>query len=148
MIWTCEPFAQLGVERLYALLKLRGEVFVVEQRCFYGDADGFDPQCLHLAAWQGEQPLAYARLVPPGVKAEAPCIGRVLTAPAQRGTGLGHELTRRAVRACEGHWPGPGITLFAQAHLRGFYERHGFVPDGDVFDEDGIPHQRMHRSGK
>lgn len=143
MIWRCEAFEQLGVERLYALLRLRAEVFVVEQRCFYVDADGADPKCLHLSGWQGEVPLAYARLVPPGMKAERPCIGRVLTAPSARSIGLGHELARRAADACELQWPGLGITLYAQAHLRGFYERHGFHAVGDVFDEDGIPHLRM-----
>lgn len=143
MIWCCEAFAELGVARLYALLRLRAEVFVVEQRCFYVDADGLDPQCLHLSAWHDDAALAYARLVPPGLKAERPCIGRVLTAPSARGTGLGHELARRAVQACEAQWPGQGITLYAQAHLRGYYERHGFQAVGDVFDEDGIPHLRM-----
>lgn len=143
MIWRSESFAELGVDRLYALLRLRAEVFVVEQRCFYVDADGLDPQCLHLSAWAGDTPVAYARLVPPGLKAQAPCIGRVLTAPAARGSGLGHLLARQAVQACEAAWPGQGITLYAQAHLRGFYERHGFHAVGDVFDEDGIPHLRM-----
>ncbi len=143
MNWHCEDFDALGVQRLYALLRLRAEVFVVEQRCFYVDADGLDPQCLHLSGWQAGVPLTYARLVPPGLKAVAPCIGRVLTAPAARACGLGHELVSRSLAACATHWPGQGITLYAQAHLRNFYERHGFAAVGDVFDEDGIPHLRM-----
>ena len=143
MDWCCEAFEALSVPRLYALLRLRADVFVMEQRCFYEDADGLDPQCLHLSAWQEGQPVAYARLLPPGLKTPAAGIGRVLTASTHRGTGLGHELARRALAACEAHWPGHGITLFAQAHLRGYYERHGFHAVGDVFDEDGIAHQRM-----
>jgi ElaA protein len=146
MNWLCLPFAELGSERLYAILQRRAEVFVVEQRCFYQDVDGLDPQAMHLMAWDGNQLLAYARLLPPGLKARSPVIGRVLTAPAARGSGLGHELAARAVQECERLWPGLGITLFAQAHLQAYYARAGFVGVGEVFDEDGIAHREMHKT--
>jgi ElaA protein len=143
--WQLQPFEALSITDLHAMLRLRSEVFVVEQQCLFPDIDGLDPACLHLSAWRGEHLLAYARLMPPGLKAPAPVIGRVVTAPEARGIGLGHQLNRQAVQACLQRWPGQGITLFAQAHLQDFYGRAGFVGLGEPFDEDGILHREMHR---
>lgn len=145
MNWLCLPFAGLTTAQLYALLRLRSEVFVLEQACVFLDADGLDLDAWHLMAWDGDRLLAYARLLAPGVKADAPVIGRVITAAAARGTGLGHGLAAQAVRHCEGLWPGQGITLFAQSQLQTFYARAGFVAVGEDFIEDGIPHREMHR---
>lgn len=146
MNWLCLPFAELGSERLHTVLRHRVEVFVVEQRCAYPEIDGLDPAAWHLMAWDGDALQAYARLLPPGLKAPSPVIGRVLTTAATRGTGLGHALLAQAVQACEQRWPGAGITLFAQAHLQHFYARAGFVGVGAIFDEDGIPHREMHKT--
>ena len=90
--WQCQPFAQLKPAQLYSILRLRAEVFVIEQQCIYLDPDGLDAQALHLGAWSDGQLMAYARLLPPGARAPEPVIGRVITAPAARGTGLGHQL--------------------------------------------------------
>jgi len=144
-VWQLQPFEGLSTARLHDILRLRSDVFVVEQQCIFLDIDGLDPACLHLSAWVGAQLLAYARLMPPGLKAPAPVIGRVVIAPSARGTGLGHRLNQHAVQACLQHWPGQGITLFAQAHLQDFYGRAGFVGVGEPFDEDGILHREMHR---
>jgi ElaA protein len=146
--WSCERFEQLSVTRLYALLRLRSEVFVVEQNCAFLDPDGLDAGALHLGAWRDDVLLAYARLLAPGVKAAAPVISRVITAPAARGTGIGHLLNAQAVLACERLWPQQGITLFAQSHLQAFYGRSGFVGLGEDFIEDGIPHREMHKEAK
>jgi ElaA protein len=143
--WLCLPFAQLAPLQLYELLRLRAEVFVVEQACVFQDIDGLDIDAQHLMAWDGGRLLAYARLLAPGVKAAPPVISRVITAPAARGTGLGHALAEHAVAHCQRLWPGQGITLFAQAHLQAYYGRAGFVGVGDEFIEDGIPHREMHR---
>ena len=145
MNWQCSDFDALTPRQLYELLRLRAEVFIVEQACVFQDIDGLDPGAHHLLAWEGEQLRACARLLAPGVKAPAPVISRVITAPAARGTGLGHELAAQAVAHCERLWPGQGITLFAQAHLQGYYGRAGFVGVGEEFIEDGIPHREMHR---
>jgi ElaA protein len=146
--WSCKSFEQLAVAELYACLRLRAEVFVIEQQCLFPDLDGLDQQALHLMAWDGRvvgqmQLAAYARLLPPGLKATAPVISRVVNAPKFRGQGIGHELNRQALQHCERLWPGQGITLFAQAHLQHFYARAGFAPVGEPFDEDGILHQEM-----
>lgn len=145
MTWHCLSFAELSTHQLYELLRLRSDVFVVEQACVFPDVDGLDFAAQHLMAWEGEQLLAYARLLAPGVKAAAPVISRVVIAPAARGHGLGHELAAQAIAHCERLWPGQGITLFAQSHLQRYYGRAGFVGVGDEFIEDGIPHREMHR---
>ena len=145
MNWLCVPFAQLAPLPLYEILRLRSEVFVVEQACVFQDIDGLDVDAQHVMGWEGPQLRAYARLLAPGVKAPVPVISRVITAPAARGTGLGHTLVAQAVAHVERLWPGQGITLFAQAHLQRYYGRAGFVGVGDEFIEDGIPHREMHR---
>jgi ElaA protein len=147
MRWTCLPFAELGVQPLYELLALRSEVFVVEQNCVFLDIDGLDPQTWHLLGHGDDGALkAYARLLPPGLKAPADAvIGRVVTSPAARGGGTGRALMAEAVAQCERLWPGHPITLHAQAHLERFYASFGFVPVGEQYMEDGIAHIEMHK---
>jgi ElaA protein len=140
--WHDKPFAALTVSELYAIVTLRERVFIVEQSCAYVDADGADPQCRHLWAEHGAI-HAYCRIVPAGVKFAESSIGRVITAPEARGTGLGKELMRRAIAACG---PGP-IRIGAQAHLQRFYGELGFVRASEPYDEDGIPHVEMLRAG-
>ena len=140
------PFGALSPHTLYALLRLRSEVFVVEQRCVFQDMDGADGDCLHLLCEGADgRLLASARLVPAGLKYAEASIGRVVIAPPARGGGLGHELMREAVRALEGQWGPQAIRIGAQARLQAFYEQHGFVRDGEPYVEDGIPHIEMLR---
>lgn len=146
MRWTCVPFAELGTQPLYDLLALRSQVFVVEQNCVFLDIDGLDPLTLHLLGTGDDGVLrAYARLIPPGVKAPDALIGRVVTAPAARGGGSGRALMAEAVAQCERLWPGHAVTLHAQAHLERFYGSFGFVPVGEPYIEDGIPHIEMRK---
>jgi ElaA protein len=135
------------VERIYAV---RQQVFAIEQQCIYLDADGCDEAAYHLAAWSDDErlPVAYARLVDPGVKYPEPSIGRVLTAPAARRTGLGRELVDRMVVGCAEAWPGRAIRISAQAHLQTFYEVAGFSAVGAPYAEDGIPHIEMVRPAR
>jgi len=131
------------VRELYAITTLRERVFVVEQSCVYLDADGVDPQCRHLWAEDATRAIhAYCRLVPAGVKYAEASIGRVITAPEARGSGLGKELMQRALAAL-GTVP---IKLGAQAHLEKFYGDLGFVRTSEPYDEDGIPHIEMLRA--
>lgn len=144
--WECLAFDQLSAQALHAALRLRTEVFILEQNCLYADVDGHDPQAQHVLGWQGEALVAYARLFAPGAKVrDAACIGRVVTAATARGHGLGHALMQQALVASERLWPGQPIVLFAQAHLKGFYAAHGFAVVGAEFVEDGIPHVEMRR---
>lgn len=144
--WHDKPFSELTTGELYAIVALRERVFVVEQNCAYLDADGIDLQCRHLWAEGGAEDgaiHAYCRIVPAGLKFAEIAIGRVITAPEARGTGLGKELMRRGIAAC-----GAGtIRIGAQAHLERFYNELGFVRASDLYDEDGIPHLEMLRAG-
>ena len=131
-------------------MRLRSEVFVVEQNCVYQDLDDKDAQSIHLFACEkgaalGAAARAVVRLVPPGVSYEEPSIGRVAIDLASRGSGLGEELMMRAIRACYRTWPGFGIRISAQQYLIGFYERLGFSTVGEGYLEDDIPHIQMFR---
>jgi ElaA protein len=148
MHWTCVPFSELSVEHLYDVLALRSEVFVVEQQCVFLDIDGLDRQTWHLLGHGDDgRLLAYARLIPPGLKAPDALIGRVVTSPAARGGGTGRQLMAEALAQCGRLWPTHSITLHAQAHLERFYASFGFAPVGEQYMEDGIPHQEMQKRG-
>lgn len=142
--WHCKPFDALTARELYAILALRGEVFVVEQRCAYLDPDGHDPAAWHLWSGDGDgRVLAYARVFPPGVKCPEACIGRVVTSPSVRGTGIGRALMARALEVVARECGDVPIHLSAQAHLERFYGSFGFERVGENYIEDGIPHVGM-----
>lgn len=142
--WKTVAFEQLGLDELYALLRLRQEVFVVEQTCVYQDLDGKDPAGLHMLAYDTEDLVGYLRCLPPGTSyADASSIGRIVVAHQRRGTGLGRELVRRGIGHNRANWPGVAIRISAQAHLRRFYASMGFEAEGDEYLEDGIPHVAM-----
>jgi ElaA protein len=148
--WRCLPFHAMSADTLYRLLRLRSEVFVVEQSCVFLDQDNLDQQCLHVLGEVVDQngtPYLHAstRLVPPGVAFAEASIGRVVTAPAARGGGIGHALMAESVRLLEALWGPQPIRIGAQAHLESFYNRHGFVSDNKPYTEDGIPHLEMVR---
>ncbi|GAB4183520.1 MAG: GNAT family N-acetyltransferase [Wenzhouxiangellaceae bacterium] len=117
---------------------------MVEQHCPYPELDGQDPQAHHLSAWARDGQLwAYLRVLPPTERYPSPSIGRVLTTAAARGLGLGRELMRRGIAACQQCYPGQDILLGAQQHLEPFYASLGFVSNGHRYVEDGIPHVDM-----
>ena len=146
MNWTCTRFQELGVDNLYDALALRCRVFVLEQGP-YLDPDGVDRQCWHLLGRDESGTLqAYLRIVDPGVKFAEPSIGRVITSPETRRTGLGRRLFAEGVARCLALWPGQGIRISAQAHLERFYGGWGFRRVGGEYLEDNIPHLEMFRS--
>jgi len=130
---------------LYAMLKMRVDVFVVEQKCPYPELDGNDPACLHLRLLDGDDLLGCARLWRPTPEAR-PHIGRVAVSPHHRGKRLGDALMREAIAACQHLYPGEAIELSAQAHLRRFYGALGFEPISEEYLEDDIPHIDMRRA--
>lgn len=145
--WICKHHTDLSKEQLYAILKLRAEVFVVEQQCVYLDVDGLDlmGDTCHLMAWQEDRLVAYLRLLDPIQQGGDVTIGRVVTAPSIRSRGIGHELMDQALENAEKTWPDQPIYLSAQAHLQRYYARYGFEPVGEVYLEDEIPHIGMRR---
>ena len=147
--WQACTFAQLDAATLYALLKLRSEVFVVEQQCVYLDPDGKDahPDVVHVIGRADDGSIAaYLRILPAGLSYPQVSFGRVLTAPAYRGRGLGDPLVRVALAEIERRWPGSDVQIGAQAHLEHYYARHGFVRNSDNYLDDGIPHIDMLRA--
>ncbi|MDB4964815.1 MAG: family acetyltransferase [Myxococcales bacterium] len=143
--WDLRAFSELTTTELYGLLRLRQEVFVVEQNCPYLDADGLDDQATHLFALDGKVIVACARLFAPGVREEPAVIGRVVSAPAVRRTGAGRELMRRAIAALEAAHGAVPIRIGAQKYVEKFYTSFGFVRDGEDYLEDGITHLHMLR---
>ncbi|AFE08648.1 acetyltransferase [Corallococcus coralloides DSM 2259] len=145
--WQWKRFNELTLEELYRLLALRSEVFVVEQKSIYLDADGLDAACFHLLGGvPGTGQLgAYLRALPPGLKFPEASLGRVVTAPALRGQRQGRDLVERGLHFLSERFPGAPVRIGAQAYLQRFYEGFGFVAVSDIYDEDGIPHLDMRR---
>ncbi len=147
--WECTPFNSLPAADLYAAMQLRQIVFVLEQKCLYLDADGVDRVANHLLGWgkvEGRRTLvAYARLLPPKVKYAEASIGRVISHPDVRGTGVGRELMNEAVRLVEAAGWGKEIRIAAQMYLERFYEGYGFRRVTDPYLEDDIWHVDMRR---
>ena len=143
--WSIKRFDELTLEELYDILQLRTQVFIVEQNCVYNDPDGKDQSAWHLMAIEDDKLAAYTRILPPGVSYDSPAIGRVVTSSSKRRSGLGRELMRRSIEACEKLFGKISITLSAQVYLQGFYESLGFIVVGEAYLDDGIPHIKMSR---
>ena len=142
--WKVARFDELDARDVHDLLRLRQDVFVVEQDCVFHEIDGRDPVAWHLLGRRDDRLVAYARVLPGTPGAEA-SIGRVVTDPSVRGSGLGHALFKEAMKLVERIAPGAAIRLAAQHHLERFYGAYGFVGVGDRYIEDGIYHLDMVR---
>lgn len=145
MNWQIKSFDDLSTAELYKILRLRAEIFVVEQNCVYQDCDGYDQKAHHVMAWQDENLVAYARIFPEGVKYKQACISRVVTSPLVRGQGVGNELIKKCIEEITTRFNTGNITISAQKYLEKFYEGHGFSVVGDTYLEDNIPHIEMTR---
>jgi ElaA protein len=147
--WQWSRFSELTPADLYAVVRLREAVFIVEQNCPYPDADGRDPRAWHLLGWAespaGRSLVAYARVFEPGVRYEQGSVGRIVTAGEVRGTGLGRTLVAEALRRLESLAPGQPIKIAAQRRLEDFYIRFGFRAISSPYEEDGIIHVDMLR---
>jgi ElaA protein len=147
--WQITRFDALEPKQLYDLLKLRVDVFVVEQACAYPELDGKDmlADTLHLIGRAQDGSLAaYARILAPGTRFSSISFGRVVVAPLYRKTGLGHALVKKILDEAGRVWPGRDITIGAQTYLVHFYRCHGFVPVSAPYLEDGIAHIDMTRN--
>ena len=142
MNWILKKFDDLNLLELYAILKLRNEVFIIEQNCIYPDLDNKDQDAWHFMGIDDNKLVAYTRILPPGISYSEPAIGRVVTAPAIRKSGLGKELMLRSIEICENLFGKVPVSLGAQVYLIKFYESLGFFIAGDMYLEDGIEHIR------
>jgi ElaA protein len=141
--WTCKKFNELTPEELYMILRLRSEVFVVEQNCVFLDMDNKDFYCRHLMGWQGEKLLGYSRIVPAGISYAESSIGRIVSSPAARGQGIGRELLIQSIDTLYTLYGKRDIRIGAQCYLKDFYSSFGFVQKGEIYLEDGIEHIEM-----
>jgi ElaA protein len=141
--WLVLEFNSLEPAVLYEILRLRSEVFVVEQQCVYLDLDGRDQQSLHLCGWLNEELIAYTRLLPPNLAYPEASIGRVVTKPSHRKHRFGRELMEVSIETVKSKFSTNCIRIGAQAYLQKFYESFGFISTGKEYLEDGIPHIEM-----
>lgn len=141
-----KKFEELNTRELYSLLRLRNEVFVVEQDCVYQDIDGKDLRALHILGWEDEKLVAYARCFKAGDYFDDAAIGRILVRENYRKFGYGHKITDAAIKAIKVNYQANKIKISAQTYLVTFYESHGFKTIGDRYSEDGIPHIAMIRA--
>ena len=144
--WEWQPFDRLTPHALHAALRLRAQVFVLEQGCPFVDPDGYDAHAFHLFGWtHAAVPAlgAYLRVLVPGTRFAEPSIGRVITAPPVRGSGLGRVVMNEGIRRTRAAFPGQAIRISAQERLRAFYESLGFAATGAPYHEDDILHIDM-----
>lgn len=139
----CKPFHALTPTELYDMLRLRSEVFVVEQNCVFLDLDDKDQPCHHVLFYDNDVLVASSRLVPPGISYPEMSIGRIVTSMAVRGTGVGKQLVDYSIEACRALFGTGTIKIGAQLYAKKFYESFGFVQSSEVYDEDGIDHIKM-----
>lgn len=141
--WSVFDFSDLNTRLFHDIMKLRVDVFVVEQNCPYPEVDGLDPDALHLVARQADGPLAaYARILPP--KADGyPHIGRVVVSKEHRGIGFGKRLMQEAFTVLRQRYGSIRSAIAAQTYLQEFYMDLGYVRTGDDYLWDGIPHVDM-----
>ncbi len=140
-----KTFDELTNSELYQLLRLRSEVFVVEQDCVYQDVDNKDQKALHVLGIKNGELVAYTRIFKPGDYFKNASIGRVVVNQDQRKFGLGKQIMQASLAAIEQKFPNEPIEISAQSYLLKFYSELGFNAFGDEYLEDGIPHKRMVR---
>jgi ElaA protein len=145
LTWSVRKFDELTNEELYQMLRLRSEVFIVEQHCIFMDMDNKDQKCTHLLGWKDGDLLAHSRIVPPGLSYEYPSIGRIVVSGKGRGLGLGVELLNVSIAQVEMLFGKSVIRIGAQQYLKRFYESFGFQQSSDIYLEDEIEHIEMTR---
>ena len=135
-----KEFSELKPGQLEQILRLRQQVFIIEQTCFYEDIDGDDDKADHLMFYKGETLAAYLRIFLPGTKYDKEAsLGRIVVAPGFRSTGLGPQLIRKGIESCKG----APVRIEAQAALIKYYQELGFEPEGKVYVVDDIDHIQM-----
>ena len=140
---TVKPYKDLSIDELYSLLRLRSEVFVVEQNCVYQDMDEKDKKAIHILGLKNNEIVAYARIFKPDDYFKEASIGRVVVSQKERGSGLGYEIMNASIKAILDEFQEYNIKVSAQKYLKKFYNNLGFKQVGEEYLEDGIPHIAM-----
>jgi ElaA protein len=147
MNWILKKWEEMNPNEIHAILKLRIDVFVVEQNCPYPELDGKDKYAYHLFCMKDDEALAVCRILPKGISYPDVSIGRVATALTQRKTGLGKALMHEALNQIESMWGAVDVTISAQCYLENFYREFGFITISETYLEDDIPHVKMKKQG-
>lgn len=143
MTWKIiHEFNQFEAIDLYRVLKLRQDIFIIEQDCIYDDIDTLDLVSRHLLLYDNETLVAYCRIVPGGVKFDTPSIGRVIVNPNYRSLGKGKELMKKVLELLSEENVSK-VAIEAQVYLERFYQSFGFLKRSDPYDVDGINHILM-----
>jgi ElaA protein len=146
ILWSIIQFNDLSVQQLFDIMKLRTEIFVVEQDCPYQEVDDKDKESFHVLAYSAENELiAVARIVPAKLSYEEVSFGRVAVKKSYRNNGLAHTLTQKMLDFIKTRLSTNSIRISAQSYLLHFYERLNFKKVSELYFEDGIPHIEMLR---
>jgi len=141
-----KSFEELSKLELYKILRLRAEVFIVEQDCVYQDVDDKDQKALHVILKKSEEIIGYTRLFWPGDYFKEASIGRVVISKKERDNNYGSELMKASILAISEKMKEKKIKISAQTHLKIFYNNLGFLESGKEYLEDGIPHVAMFKN--
>ncbi len=143
MTTEIKHYSELTKDEFHDTIALRIAVFVIEQNCPYQELDGLDKDAYHLLVKENGKIIGTTRILKPGVAYKETAIGRVVSAIDKRHLKLGHVLMEASMRFIQEEMNEKAVRLSAQTHLKGFYAKHGFVPTGKDYLEDGIPHSEM-----
>ncbi|MAU55252.1 MAG: GNAT family N-acetyltransferase [Flavobacteriaceae bacterium] len=141
--WVKKKWSEVSLEELYSVLRLRSEVFVVEQDCVYQDIDNKDQIAIHLLGYINKELIAYSRLFNEGDYFKETSFGRAIIKKEKRGQGYGDELVKESLKTIKNYYGNKKVKISAQAHLKTFYSKHAFIAKGKEYLEDGIPHVSM-----
>ena len=141
--WVKKRWSEVSLEELYSVLRLRSEVFVVEQDCVYQDIDNKDQIAIHLLGYINKELIAYSRLFNEGDYFKETSFGRAIIKKEKRGQGYGDELVKESLKTIKNYYGNKKVKISAQAHLKTFYSKHAFIAKGKEYLEDGIPHVSM-----
>lgn len=140
-----KAFSELTSAEIYELLRLRSEVFVVEQNCVYQDVDNKDQKAFHVLGYKNNELIAYSRIFDSGDYFDIPSIGRIVVKEEERKFKYGHNLVAQSIQFILDNFQDKKILISAQTYLTKFYNSHGFEQVGEGYLEDGIPHIKMIR---
>lgn len=143
LVWKNKKWKELSQKEMHDIYALRAQVFVVEQKCVYQDIDNKDSKAIHVYGVSKKKIIAYSRCFKQGDYFNETSFGRAVVVKKERGKGIGDELVKQTIKVMKANWPDQKIKISAQAHLSGFYKKHGFITKGEKYLEDGIPHIGM-----
>lgn len=138
--WFRKEFSELTIDELYEILRLRSEIFVVEQDCVYQDLDSKDKKCIHIFGMDNGEAVAALRVIPAGISYEIPSIGRVVVKESHRRYGFARKMMLEAIGIIKNEFKAERIRISGQAYLKDFYQSLGFQIVTDIYLEDGIEH--------